>query len=43
MMSNMERERCIGAGFDTAMSLLIIGNGFVFHHGLASRYSDYRK
>ena len=41
-MSNMERERCIGVGFDTAMSILIIGNGFDLHHGPATSYSDYR-
>lgn len=43
MMSNMERERRIGAGFDAAISLLIIGNGFDLHHGLATSYSDYHK
>lgn len=43
MMNNMERERCIDAGFDTAMSLMIIGNGFDLHHGLATSYSDYHK
>lgn len=43
MMSNMERERRIGAGFDTAILLLIIGNGFDLHHGLATSYSDYHK
>ena len=42
-MSSMERERCIGVGFDTAMSILIIGNGFDLHHGLATSYSDYHK
>lgn len=43
MMCNMERERRIGAGFDAAISLLIIGNGFDLHHGLATSYSDYHK
>lgn len=43
IMSNMERGCCIGAGFDTAISLLIIGNGFDLHHGLATSYSDYHK
>ena len=42
-MSNKERRCCIGAGFDTAISLLIIGNGFDLHHGLATSYSDYHK
>lgn len=42
-MSNIERRCCIGAGFDTAISLLIIGNGFDLHHGLATSYSDYHK
>ena len=43
MMSNMERERRIGAGFDTAISFLIIGNGFDLHHSIATSYSDYHK
>lgn len=43
MMSNMERGCRIGAGFDTAISLLIIGNGFDLHHSLATSYSDYHK
>lgn len=42
-MSNIERRRCIGAGFDNAISLLIIGNGFDLHHGLATSYLDYHK
>lgn len=42
-MSNIERRCCIGADFDTAISLLIIGNGFDLHHGLATSYSDYHK
>lgn len=42
-MCNKERRCCIGAGFDTAISLLIIGNGFDLHHGLATSYSDYHK
>lgn len=30
MMCNMERERRIGAGFDAAISLLIIGTDSTF-------------
>lgn len=42
-MSNIGRRCCIGAGLDTAISLLIIGNGFDLNHGLATSYSDYHK
>lgn len=42
-MSNMEQGCHIGAGFDAAISLLIIGNGFDLHHGLATSYSEYHK
>lgn len=42
-MSNIERRCCIGTGFDTAITLLVIGNGFDLHHGLATSYSDYHK
>lgn len=42
MMSNMERERRIGADCDATRTLLIIGNGFDLYHDLAAKYSDYR-
>lgn len=41
-MSKFEQERCIGADYDADDCLIIIGNGFDLHHGLATRYSDYR-
>lgn len=41
-MGKIEQERCIGTDYDTDSCLIIIGNGFDLHHGLATSYSDYR-
>lgn len=41
-MGKFEQESCIGVDYDTDGPLIIIGNGFDLHHGLATRYSDYR-
>ena len=41
-MIEIEQERHVGAGDDTDSCLIIIGNGFDLHHGLATSYSDYR-
>ena len=41
-MGKIEQERCIRADYDTDSLLIIIGNGFDLHHGLATSYSDYR-
>lgn len=40
-MSSIEQGWRIGAESDTGSCLLIIGNGFDLHHGLATGYSDY--
>lgn len=42
LMGKIEQERYIGADYDADDCLIIIGNGFDLHHGLATRYSDYR-
>lgn len=41
-MGKIEQERCIGTDYDTDSCLIIIGNEFDLHHGLATSYSDYR-
>ena len=41
-MGKIEQERYIDAEYDTDSCLIIIGNGFDLHHGLATSYSDYR-
>lgn len=41
LMSSIEQGWRIGAESDTGSCLLIIGNGFDLHHGLATGYSDY--
>lgn len=41
-MGKTEQERYFDADYDTDSCLIIIGNGFDLHHGLATRYSDYR-
>lgn len=40
-MSSIEQGWRIGAESDTGSCLLIIGNGFDLHHGLATGHSDY--
>lgn len=42
-MTRTEREIHNDADCDATRTLLIIGNGFDLHHGLATSYSDYHK
>lgn len=41
-MAKREREIHNDADCDATRTLFIIGNGFDLHHGLATKYSDYR-
>ena len=40
-MGKFEQERRIGTDYYTDGCLIIIGNGFDLHHGLATSYSNY--
>lgn len=42
LITNMDCERQFEATTGADSCLIIIGNGFDLHHGLATKYLDYR-